>query len=69
MASSPKVKSPPATPNAINKFFKDQMDQAVPTKDRMGRLINGGCCPMLPSFAQRLSPHLYVCDMSCALTY
>ena len=40
MASSPK-KTPPATPQSINRFFEEQMAGSVPTKYRMAHLING----------------------------
>ena len=61
MASSPKVKTPPATPQAINKFFEEQMQSSVPTQHRMAHMINGtldsaniapmgGASPRSPSY-------------------
>ena len=64
MASSPKVKTPPATPQAINKFFEEQMQSSVPTQHRMAHMINGtldsaniapmgGASPRSPSYCIR----------------
>jgi hypothetical protein len=47
MASSPKKSTPPPTPKNIQKFWQEQ-EGTIPTKQRMGRLINGephACIP------------------------
>lgn len=73
MASSPKSpgKSPPATPNAINKFFSEQAKHVVPTKQRMGHLINGtldsaNIAPMegVKSYPYKVNEKLYYDDFA-----